>query len=91
MRVCRNARCTFFFFVSHKIGSCTISCDILWLSLIYVSPTSEYGGGKPIKQFGQPANTSFFHLGTHFFILKAMAKKEKSMKTLSFPKWRKRL
>ena len=77
MRVCRNARCTFFFFVSHKIGSCTISCDILWLSLIYVSPTSEYGGGKPIKQFSQPANTSFFHLGTHLFYIEGNGKEGK--------------
>lgn len=44
-----------------------LSCDILGISLIYVSPTSEYGGGKLIKQFSQPANTSFFHLGTHLF------------------------
>ena len=35
-----------------------------------------------------PSLVIFAHI---FFILKAMAKKAKSMKTLSFPKWRKRL
>lgn len=84
--MCRNARCTFFFFVSHKIGSCTISCDILWLSLIYVSPTSEYGGGKPIKQFSQPANTSFFHLGTHLFYIEGNGKEGKVHEDLVHPK-----
>ena len=88
--VCRNARCTFFFSLAIKIGSCPLSCDILGISLIYVSPTSEYGDGKPIKQFSQPI-PPFFILAHIFFILKAMAKKEKSMKALSFPKWRKRL
>lgn len=34
---------------------------------------------------GRPSFLIFAHI---FFILKAMAKKEKSIKTLSFPKWR---
>ena len=85
-RVCRNARCTFFFSLAIKIGSCTLSCDILWISLIYVSPTSEYSVGKPIKQFSQPANTSFFHLGTHLFYIEGNGKEGKVHEGLVLPK-----
>ena len=85
-RVCRNARCTFFFLLALKISSCTLSCDILGISLIYVSPTSEYGGGKLIKQFSQPANTSFFHLGTHLFYIEGNGKEGKVHEDLVHPK-----
>ena len=66
-----------FFSLALKISSCTLSCDIWGISLIYVSPTSEYGGGKLIKQFSQPANTSFFHLGTHLFYIEGNGKEGK--------------
>ena len=65
-----------FFSLALKISSCTLSCDILGISLIYVSPTSEYGGCKLIKQFSQPGNTSFFHLGTHLFYIEGNGKEE---------------
>ena len=79
------------FFVDYKNRLIFLSCDILRISSIYVFAASKYSYCKLIKQSSQPIHT-FFSIFAHiFFILKAMAKKEKSMKTLSFPKWRKRL
>ena len=81
-------RCAFFFFVDYKNRLIFLSCDILRISLIYVFATSKYRYCKLIKQSNQsiPSLAIFAHI---FFILKA--KKAKSMKILSFPKWRKRL
>ena len=84
-------RCAFFFFVDYKNRLIFLSCDILRISLIYVFATSKYSYCKLIKQLisqSIPSLAIFAHI---FFILKAMAKKAKSMKILSFPKWRKRL
>ena len=75
-----------FFSLALKISSCTLSCDILGISLIYVSPTSEYGGCKLIKQFSQPGNTSFFHLGTHLFYIEGNGKEGKVHEDLVHPK-----
>ena len=79
------------FFVDYKNRFIFLSCDILRISLIYVFATSKYIYCKLIKQLisqSIPSLAIFAHI---FFILKAMAKKAKSMKILSFPKWRKRL
>ena len=76
-------RCAFFFFVDYKNRLIFLSCDILRISLIYVFATSKYSYCKLIKLSNQPVHTFFSHL--------AMAEKVKSMKTLFFPKWRKRL
>ena len=79
------------FFFDYKNRFIFLSCDILRISLIYVFATSKYSYCKLIKQLisqSIPSLAIFAHI---FFILKAMAKKAKSMKTLSFPKWRKRL
>ena len=80
-----------FLFITIQICSLSLSCDLLKISLIYVFATSKYSYCKLIKQLisqSIPSLAIFAHI---FFILKAMAKKAKSMKTLSFPKWRKRL
>lgn len=90
-KVCRNARCTSFLFITIQICSFSLSCDLLKISLIYVFPASKNSSCKLIKQSNQPVHTPFCQFCTHLFILKAMARKAKSMKTLSFPKCRKRL
>lgn len=55
---------------------------LLWLDLGLIGPVLK---GKYIAI---PPYTAFLHI---FFRLKAMARKAKSMVTLSLPKWRKRL
>ena len=49
----------------------------------FLETFTEYPYCKLIKLSNQPVHTFFSHL--------AMAEKVKSMKTLFFPKWRKRL
>ena len=80
-----------FLFITIQICSFSLSCDLLKISLIYVFPASKNSSCKLIKQSNQPVHTFFCQFCTHLFILKAMARKAKSMKTLSFPKCRKRL
>jgi hypothetical protein len=41
MKVCRNARCTSFLFITIQICSFSLSCDNSKISLIYVSPASK--------------------------------------------------
>ena len=90
MKVC-HIRDAPFFFVDYKNRLIFLSCDILRISLIYVFATSKYSYCKLIKQSNQSSIPSLAIFAHIFFILKAMAKKAKSMKILSFPKWRKRL
>ena len=66
-----------FFFVDYKNRLIFLSCDILRISLIYVFATSKYSYCKLIKQSNQSIHTFFSHFCTHFFILKATAKKAK--------------
>lgn len=80
-----------FLFITIQICSLSLSCDLLKISLIYVFPASKNSSCKLIKQSNQPVHTLFVSFAHIFFILKAMARKAKSMKTLSFPKCRKRL
>ena len=40
-KVCRNARCTSFLFITIQICSFSLSCDNSKISLIYVSPASK--------------------------------------------------
>lgn len=41
MKVCRNTRCAFFFFIDYKNRLIFLSCDILRISLVYVFATSK--------------------------------------------------
>ena len=41
MKVCRNTRCAFFFFIDYKNRLIFLSCDILRISLIYAFSTSK--------------------------------------------------
>ena len=41
MKVCRNTRCAFFFFIDYKNRLIFLSCDILRISLIYAFATSK--------------------------------------------------
>ncbi len=67
-----------FLFITIPLGSFSLSCDILRISLIYVFATSKYSYCKLIKPSNQPIHTFFSHFCTHlFFILKATAKKAK--------------
>ncbi len=41
VKVCRNTRCAFFFFIDYKNRLIFLSCDILRISLIYAFSTSK--------------------------------------------------
>ena len=41
LKVCRNTRCAFFFFIDYKNRLIFLSCDILRISLIYAFSTSK--------------------------------------------------
>ena len=41
LKVCRNTRCAFFFFIDYKNRLIFLSCDILRISLIYAFATSK--------------------------------------------------
>ena len=41
VKVCRNTRCAFFFFIDYKNRLIFLSCDILRISLIYAFATSK--------------------------------------------------
>ena len=80
-----------FLFITIQICSLSLSCDLLKISLIYVFPASKNSSCKLIKQSNQPVHTLFCQFCTHLFYIEGNGWKAKSMKTLSFPKCRKRL
>ena len=41
MKVCRNTRCAFFFFIDYKNRLIFLSCDILRISLMYACATAN--------------------------------------------------
>ena len=68
-KVCRNARCTSFLFITIQICSFSLSCDLLKISLIYVFPASKNSSCKLIKQSNQPVHTLFCQFCTHLFYI----------------------
>ena len=68
-KVCRNARCTSFLFITIQICSFSLSCDLLKISLIYVFPASKNSSCKFIKQSNQPVHTFFCQFCTHLFYI----------------------
>ena len=68
-KVCRNARCTSFLFITIQICSFSLSCDLLKISLIYVFPASKNSSCKLIKQSNQPVHTFFCQFCTHLFYI----------------------
>ena len=68
-KVCRNARCTSFLFITIQICSFSLSCDLLKISLIYVFPASKNSSCKLIKQSNQPVHTLFCQFYTHLFYI----------------------
>ena len=77
MKVCRNTRCAFFFFVDYKNRLIFLSCDILRISLIYVFPASKNSSCKLIKQSNQPIHTFFSHFCTYLFYIEGNGKEGK--------------
>ena len=77
MKVCRNTRCAFFFFVDYKNRLIFLSCDILRISLIYVFAASKYSYCKLIKQSSQPIHTFFSHFCTYLFYIEGNGKEGK--------------
>ena len=77
LKVCRNTRCAFFFFVDYKNRLIFLSCDILRISSIYVFPASKYSYCKLIKQSSQPIHTFFSHFCTYLFYIEGNGKEGK--------------
>ena len=66
-----------FLFISIQLGSFSLSCDILRISLIYVFATSKYSYFKLVKPSNQPIHTFFSHFCTHFFYIEGNGKEGK--------------
>ena len=58
-----------FLFITIPLGSFSLSCDILRISLIHVFATSKYSHCKLIKPSNQPIHTFFSHFCTHLFYI----------------------
>ena len=66
-----------FLFITIPLGSFSLSCDILRISLIYVFATSKYSYCKLIKRSNQPIHTFFSHFCTHLFYIEGNGKEGK--------------
>lgn len=66
-----------FLFITIQLGSFSLSCDILRISLIYVFATSKYSYCKLIKPSNQPIHTFFSHFCTHLFYIEGNGKEGK--------------
>ena len=66
-----------FLFITIALGSFSLSCDILRISLIYVFATSKYSYCKLIKQSNQSIHTFFSHFCTHLFYIEGNGKEGK--------------
>ena len=66
-----------FLFITIPLGSFSLSCDILRISLIHVFATSKYSYCKLIKRSNQPIHTFFSHFCTHLFYIEGNGKEGK--------------
>ena len=66
-----------FLFITIPLGSFSLSCDILRISLIHVFATSKYSYCKLIKPSNQPIHTFFSHFCTHLFYIEGNGKEGK--------------
>ena len=66
-----------FLFITIPLGSFSLSCDILRISLIHVFATSKYSYCKLVKPFNQPIYTFFSHFCTHLFYIEGNGKESK--------------
>ena len=77
MRQNINRRCVVmhdapsFLFITKQIGSFSLSCDLLNISLIYMFPASKNSSCKLIKQTNQPVHTLFCQFCTHLFYIES--------------------
>ena len=60
-----------FLFITKQIGSFSLSCDLLNISLIYMFPASKNSSCKLIKQTNQPVHTLFCQFCTHLFYIES--------------------
>lgn len=83
--VCRNKRCTFFFFVNYKRKVRYLQAAIFWRFFWFMcSLHQKKAAVSSQNSLISQSMPSFLIFAHNFFILKAMARKEKSIKTLSF-------
>ncbi len=75
-----------FLFITTQIGSFSLSCDLLKISLIYVFPASKNSSCKLIKQSNRPTHTFFSHFCTHLLYIEGNGKEGKVHKDLILPK-----